>query len=226
MNEKTDIQKTIFVHCNECGHETNHNILHQVSRRQRIHYEDPPYFEETGSKWKLLQCCGCEEVTLQRSDWFSEDIPRNTSLPTYFPPRVSRKKPKWAEGLDVPDEYTELLNEIYVALHTDSRCLAMMGARALIDAVIRRSVGDQGNFKEGLKKLVEKQLISERNREIIDVAINVGNASAHRGHRPSPSDVNTTIDIVENLVHNELLAEAARTLKSNTPQREKMGKKV
>ncbi|NMM07405.1 MAG: DUF4145 domain-containing protein [Polaromonas sp.] len=170
----------------------------------------------------MLECRGCEDVSLCRTEWCSEDHPMDGRNPgTYFPPRVSRRKPAWVDRLDVPSEYAGLLDEIYVALHADSRRLAMMGARALIDAVITRSVGDQGDFGKGLKKLVEKGLISERNKEIIDAAVDAGHASAHRGHCPSANDINVVIDIVENLIHNELLAEPAQALKSTTPQRER-----
>ena len=91
MNEKTNIPRVIWFRCNECGQETKHSILHQVSRHRATY--DEGYLEEFGTNWELLQCCGCEEVSLQRSDWYSEDIPPNATT-TYFPPRVSRKKTK------------------------------------------------------------------------------------------------------------------------------------
>lgn len=217
--------KILRAHCNKCGHETKHDVVME----RTLHHSEvvDPYqgIEVSWSKtYSMLECRGCEEVSLRRTEWCSEDDPMDGPGPgTYFPPRVSRRKPAWVDRLEVPSEYAGLLDEIYVALHADSRRLAMMGARALIDAVIRRSVGDQGNFGSGLTSLVQKQLISERNREIIEAAVDVGHASAHRGHRPNSNDVNVVIDIVENLIHNELLAEQAQALKSTTPQRERAG---
>lgn len=116
-------------------------------------------------------------------------------------------------------EYIALLEETYTALHADSRRLAMMGARALIDAVIRRNAGDQQNFGQGLNALAEKYLISEQDRGIVETAIEAGHASAHRGHKPTAEDVNVVIDIVERLIHTEILAEQARELKKSTPPR-------
>ncbi|PAT33118.1 hypothetical protein CLI92_04535 [Vandammella animalimorsus] len=138
---------------------------------------------------------------------------------TYFPPRVSRRKPTWASHYDLPSEYLSLLEETYTALHADSRRLAMMGARALIDTVIRRNAGDQQNFSQGLRALAEKCLISEQERKIIEAAIEAGHASAHRGHKPTAKDVNVVIDTVERLIHTEILAEQARELKKSTPPR-------
>jgi hypothetical protein len=212
----------IWSHCNECGQETKHNIVHRAKRSRTFTNDLHPV--EVGSVWRVLQCRGCEEVALQRVDWCSEDDPQDGPGPyTYFPPRVSRRKPAWTERLPVPKEYEHLLNEVYVALHADSRRLAAMGARALIDAYITRRVGDQGDFTKGLKKLVAENLISETQREIVAAAVEAGNATAHRGHRPSDSDTSAVIDIVENLIHNELLAEQAQTLRDNTPPRPKPG---
>lgn len=205
-------------HCNECGHETKHDLLIEIDRSRS--FGDDGYTVEVGSRWTVLQCRGCEDVSLKRFDWCSEDDPHDgPHRPTYFPPRVSRRKPAWIAHLDVPRGYVELLDEIYTALHADSRRLAMMGARALIDLVVVNAVGDKGSFANGLEALVSANLISKRDREIVEAAIDAGHASAHRGHQASPDEVNLVIDIVERLLQTELLASQARELKSNTPQR-------
>jgi len=209
---------TRWSHCNVCGHETKHDVVQEV-RGQRT-FGDDQYPVEVGSIWKMLQCCGCEEVTLSRVDWCSEDDPYDgPNLAKYFPPRVSRRKPVWIGHLEVPGVYIEVLDEVYTALHADSRRLAMMGARALIDLVIGRTVGDKGSFAKGLDELVAKQLISELEREIVDVAVDAGHASAHRGHKASVDDVNLVIDIVERLIQTEVLALQAKELKTKTPKR-------
>lgn len=218
MSEKSDKPEFLWSHCNECGRETKHDVVHRADRRRS--YDDDQYSVDVGSVWKVLQCRGCEEVTLQRIDWCSEDDPMDGPGPaTYFPPRVSRRKPAWTSHYDLPSEYLSLLEETYTALHADSRRLAMMGARALIDTVIRRNAGDQQNFSQGLSALAEKYLISEQDRGIIEAAIEAGHASAHRGHKPTAEDVNVVIDIVERLIHTEILAGQARELKKSTPPR-------
>jgi hypothetical protein len=210
--------EVIWSHCNECSQETKHDVVHRANRL-RTHGEDQ-YSVDEGSVWEVFQCRGCEEVSLQRVDWCSEDDPMDGPNPaTYFPPRVSRRKPDWANRHDLPSEYLGLLEETYTALHADSRRLAMMGARALIDAVIRRNTGEQPNFKSGLGALEEKNLISEQDRGIIEAAIDVGHASAHRGHKPTYEDVSVVIDIVERLIHTEILAKQAQKLKQSTPPR-------
>ncbi|MFZ6654723.1 DUF4145 domain-containing protein [Undibacterium sp. TJN19] len=212
------VPMVIWSHCNECGRETKHDVVHKARRVRTYDYEQ--HSVDAGSTWTVIQCRGCEEVAMQRIEWCSEYDPQEGSDPaTYFPPRISRRKPAWIDRHDVDDEYVELLNEVYVALHANSARLAMMGARALIDAVIRRSVGDQDNFGKGLDALVKKDLMSERDLEIVKAAIDAGHASAHRGHKPSSNDVNVVIDIVERMIHAEILAEQVKDLKKTTPQR-------
>ena len=212
-----------LLHCNECGQETKHELVSRAESKRT--YSENRYDVDVVVTWKTLQCRGCDEVTLHRQQWCSENDPMDGPDPgTFFPPRVSRRKPAWVDRLDVPAEYVGLLNEVYAALHADSRRLATMGARALIDAIILRNVGDQRTFQEGLDALVREGLASKRNRDIIDAALGMGHAAAHRGHNPSAGDVTVVIDIVENVIHNELLAEPAIALKAATPQRSRAKK--
>lgn len=214
--------KPVLSHCNECGQETKHDVLHRTTRSRS--YEDGQHSVEYGTSWKFLQCRGCEEVTMRRDDWCSEDFPDEGPSPgVFFPPRVSRKQADWLRRneYEVPSEYRELLAEVYTALHADSRRLAVMGARALVDVVIRRNVGDQATFAKGLDALENKKLISQQDRGIIEAAVNVGHASAHRGHSPKIDDVQVVMDIVERIVHAELLVKQAKALKKSTPKRKR-----
>lgn len=218
MSAKAGQSMEVWSHCNECGHETAHELVHRAERQRTFELDHCSV--DVGSIWKVLQCKGCKEVTLQRVDWCSEDDPMDgPNSPTYFPPRVSRRRPAWTSHHDLPPEYRGLLDETYTALHADSRRLAMMGARALIDAVIRRNAGEQANFAQGLDALAQKNLISQQERGIIEAAIEAGHASAHRGHKATAESVNVVIDIVERLIHTEILAEQAAALMKSTPPR-------
>ncbi|MBS0597336.1 MAG: DUF4145 domain-containing protein [Proteobacteria bacterium] len=114
-----------------------------------------------------------------------------------------------------------MLDEVYAALHADSRRLAMMGARAIIDVVITRTVGDQGNFPKGLDELEKGDLIGKRDRTIIEAAIEAGSAAMHRGHQPTADDVNVVIDIVERMIQAEILEAKAKELAATTPPRKR-----
>lgn len=212
--------KTIWSHCNECGQDTKHDIVHRASRRRT--FDEDRYSVEVGSDWTIVQCGGCEEVSMRRVDWCSEDDRQDgPNPPTFFPARVSRRKPVWLTREHAPTTYVGMLDEVYAALHADSRRLAMMGARAIIDVVITRTVGDQGNFPKGLDELEKGDLIGKRDRTIIEAAIDAGSAAMHRGHQPTAEDVNVVIDIVERMIQAEILEAKAKDLAATTPPRKR-----
>jgi hypothetical protein len=174
-----------------------------------------------GSDWTIVQCGGCEEVSMRRVDWCSEDDRHELPTPTFFPARVSRRKPVWLTREHAASAYVGLLDEVYAALHADSRRLAMMGARAIIDLVITRTVGDQGDFSKGLEALTKNGFIGKRDRTIIKAAIEAGSAAMHRGHQPTADDVNVVIDIVERMIQAEILEAKAKELAATTPPRKR-----
>src|ERR1043165_8480659 len=114
--------------CNVCGHETVHEVVKQVETWDEV----PEYQIDWRDVYEMLQCRGCEAVTMRHSHYFSED-PEGPTV-RYYPPRVARKTPKWQS--DLPNELRELLDEVYLALHADSRRLALMGARTVVDMVL------------------------------------------------------------------------------------------
>lgn len=215
---KVPAQRRILSHCNECGRETHHLIVGRAERRRSS--EEDRYSVDWGTDWELLQCCGCEEASLSRLNWCSEDDPYEQREKLFYPPRVSRKKPAWLIQNPELNDYIDLFDEVYTALHADSRRLAMMGARAVIDlAVARMAGGDFGNFTQGMDKLVAEKRLTAEERQLIDAAFDAGSAAMHRGHQPEEDDMNTAIDIVERVVHAEVLKKKAKALADATPKR-------
>lgn len=149
-----------------------------------------------------------------KRSWDSESMETSEE---FYPPEVSRQKPAWAKTL--PEEYGELIDEVYAALHANSGALALMGARALIDMFMTKRVGDIGGFERKLEKLVTEGFLSTKNKEVLDAAIDAGSAAAHRGHKPSKSDVGRVMDIVENVLQNDVLEDSAKALRTSTPPR-------
>jgi hypothetical protein len=115
---------------------------------------------------------------------------------------------------------------VYAALHAGSYRLAAMGTRALLDMLFNDSVGDIGGFDERMKAMRTKGDISARQEEFLRPAVDFGSAATHRGHVPSGKDLNTAIDIVENLLQAHfVLNEAGSELKAHAPARTKAKKK-
>lgn len=207
--------KIVRAYCNRCGQETKHEAVFE--RRQGDseivdHYRG--YEVSWVTTYTMLECRGCQEVCLKQASWNSEE---EGEVVVYYPPRVARRRPSWFDELH-PD-YRSLLSEIYAALYADSRRLAMMGLRTVIDLFMARKLQDSPGFAEGLKELVKKNYITSRSMVIIDAAIDAGHAAAHRRHNPTGDQLNAVIDIVENLVQFDLLSASAETLRQTTPPR-------
>ncbi len=215
MAESKD--KTERIHCNQCGHKTKHLIV--VTRKQ---HGSEPFDEHCDVSWTTIydvfECCGCEEVTLRRRFYFSEWNPGDVEI-IYYPPRIGRRVPPWKD--DLRNGIGPLLEEVYTALQADSRRLAMMGARALIDMVMLNEVGDVGTFARKLAAIEMGGFLSAKNREVLDAALDVGSAASHRGHCPDRKHVQYVIDIVENLLQATILHKVVDDLKEATPKRKK-----
>ena len=207
--------KIVWAHCNKCLDKTKHEV---VAERQQEGSE--PYDEEIVIWWTttytLLECRGCETVCMRREFVFSEYEGVEVQ---YFPPPISRTKPHWIEQL--PKDEQELLLEVYTALAADARRIATMGARTLVDMFILRKIGDQGGFEQKLKRLESDGFLSTRNREVLEAALEAGHASAHRGFAPDAEQLSTVMDIVENLLHSDLLNTDAEALRKVTPTRQR-----
>ena len=202
------------IHCNSCLQSTKHRRLHE-HRRSASNPEDDGIWWSVD--YELFVCQGCDEVTLRQEETSSEDDP---SVPTlsYFPPRVARRMPTWLWNVE-DENILALLKEVYAALQGNSRRLAMMGCRAILDRIMVKAVGDAGSFPKALDQMVNKQLLAKPDRDVLYAAIDAGSASAHRGYLPTPEVMEHVVTIVEHAVQATLLQDVAKEIKRKTPRR-------
>lgn len=207
--------KGIKCFCNACNHDTNHSLLHkELVEYPPVIFEEGDQMEES-TEYSLLQCRGCDAITLRVVHWNSFiDISDEME---HYPPRISRRTPTWI-GL-LPGTWRGVLREIYSALHADAKSLALMGTRALVDMYMNSTVGDKGGFAYKLDALVKGGFLAKQDEDTLMAALEAGNAAAHRGFVPDDKLLNHTMDIVENLLQRHALKHSAKTLKAATPAR-------
>lgn len=203
-------------HCNQCLRSTNHFIL----AVRDVHDEDPEHGFWSDTRYEMLECCGCERITLRETyRWVGEPEPNVT----YFPPAVTRRMPAWMTETEFAVEQRELcdlLREIYTAMHSRSNRIALMGLRAVIDMVVAQKFGDRGTFGRALDAMEGAGYIGRVNRQFLEAAVDAGSAASHRGFRPDDRDLNRIMDIVENLVQTVcVLGAAAEAIRKGTPPR-------
>lgn len=203
--------ETVRVYCNACLQMTKHVVV-----AKRVLEDEAEGRVISVDTFEMVECCGCEQVSLRHtSEYPSLGAEPEVSM---YPPRVARRTPRWLHKL--PDTVRGLMGEVYTAFHADSRRLAVMGARALIDVLAREQVGDQGDMRKQLKALHAAGFISDNNRDDLAAAFDAGSAAAHRGHEPTKREVELALNIVENVIESVYtLGGAATTLRKKTPPR-------
>ncbi len=203
-------QKIKKAECSSCGGMRNCQIL--GSYEERGGDEDYQWHKN----WFILQCRGCDNVFVQTVSGNSEDYDNfyeddgSTGIEyretkNYWPAISTRKKPEWysdgfidAEGTDDLDRH---LAEVYGALDNDLHMLGAIGIRTSFDVASQLLGVDASKpFKAKLEELVKAGKIGTVDMERLDVLVEAGNASVHRGWRPQPHDLDTMMDILESFV--------------------------
>lgn len=154
----------------------------------------------------------------------SSERETSPSLSDFFVQTSKRQKPSWFHELS--SDFQALLEEVYLALSQRMRALASMGLRTVIDMTCNDLVGDIGGLSQKLAALERKDYVNSNERAILEIAVDVGSASAHRGHTPKKEDLNTLLDIVEHLLKGVyVLRPASEKLKQSTPPRKRERRK-
>ena len=210
------VNEVVTSPCNSCGHPTNHLVvaIRQVEawfEQEGLEGGAPPDVEY---EYAMLECNGCQSISLRVDELLDGALFSST----FYPPRVQRKKPAWSR--DLPIQLQSLITEVYAALADDSRKLAVMGARTILDIVMTQKVGRLRTFQSRLKALEAKGFIGKANREILRAALEGRGAAAQRAYAPSSDIVNEVMDIIENLLHAVyIFPKSLKKIKRSTPRR-------
>ncbi|MDE2464535.1 MAG: hypothetical protein KGO02_12575 [Alphaproteobacteria bacterium] len=131
------------------------------------------------------------------------DVISDYAMPAAGPPQQSRqstkyKTPDWHKR--IPMVQRRVMKEVHIAAQHKASMIAVMGLRAAIDLVLTDRVGNDGRFDERLQRLLDKRDITPEQHNALNNALEVGHASAHRGHIPSMAEVAKLRNIVEHLL--------------------------
>lgn len=121
----------------------------------------------------------------------------------------------------LPPKLRHAYVEILKARENDLRWLAAIGLRGIVEIVAITALGsDVPTFKKKLELLHDSRYISDSDLRTLEAVIEVGNASAHRGHKPSSDDFEALLEIVEQLLRRLFILEtAAARAKGKVPAR-------
>lgn len=207
--------------CFECGGERNCRIRGRYTQ----HGGDGVDFQWT-TDWYILQCRGCDTVFAQTVSTNSEDYDHYDAYDgnfetvyketiEYWPAQANRSYPEWMTeaGIDAEDveKLDEALIELYKALNNDLNILAGIGIRTSFDVASNLlGVEEDLPFQKKIEALLKDGKIGPQDRERIGLIVEAGNASAHRGWKPSTENLNTLMSILEYFVHDNFVAPARK----------------
>lgn len=201
--------------CQRCGGHRNCEILRHY---QQIEGDDQ---FRAHTDWYILKCRGCDDVFVQTVATNSEDIdydygPNGETLSSfletvrYWPAHLKRKRPEWLHwgsiDADKGNRLAEALGELYEAYDHDLNMLAGIGLRTCFDTASELLGIDKAKtFEAKLQELEFKNLIDASDKSRLEVLVNAGSASAHRGWKPRQQDLSTFIDVLEHFIEDALL---------------------
>ena len=92
------------------------------------------------------------------------------------------------------------LKEIYSAVQNDSRRLAVMGIRSLLETVMIEKVGDSGSIGTNVKNFIAEGYIAQKNEETFRLQVEAGHAGMHRNYVPTKEELDVLLNITESLI--------------------------
>jgi hypothetical protein len=215
-------------HCPKCG---PGRIAEIVAEHVDSSSDENTWYE---AKHRVLKCCGCETVFHQKASSFSEEYehvenPHTgehelefTETLTYWPAPAARRRPDWLDEWRIEDATLyRILDETYKALDVDSRILAGIGIRTVFDRASEvLKVDPDLSFKKKLEALEEKGKIGKEERSDLEVLTDAGGAAAHRAWQPTPEQISTLMDTMENFIKRAFVMRSRiDKLKTNLPPR-------
>lgn len=223
MTTESKIGTKLKAFCANCKGERNCEI--------KGHHQELDHDEMSGFSWcrdwYLFVCCGCEHVFAQSVATDSEtchdyyDCNGNHQrdyIETIksWPAQFKRSRPDWFDHglIGSHKRFIDLdkcLTEVYEALDHNLNVLAAMGTRTIFDISSEiLGVDSELPFNKKLNEMVDKNLITNSQKEHLEVVIDAGGASAHRGWLPHVEDLNTLMDILESFIYDSFVLPAKK----------------
>ncbi len=176
-------------YCNECHHETWHNVLFVKSVSDR--FEDISWSKE----YSVLQCAGCDTICYRTdsSDSESYDV---DEYGKWIPDVRIENYPCSLEGIgnieniyEVPPKIKSVYSETLKAVSDGCFTLAGIGLRATVEAICEQENIQAKNLNTKINKLLANGVISKDEAGKLHAIRFMGNDAAHDIKAPFKNQV-------------------------------------
>lgn len=187
-------------YCNECHHETWHNVLFVKS------IGDSTSEIMWNIDYSVLQCAGCDTICFRKdaSDSESYDIDLNGD---WIPIISTENYPPSNEGFgiidniyEIPNEIRDIYNETVKSISDGCYTLAGIGLRATVEAICLHENIPGSNLDTKIKRLASNGFISKDDADKLHAIRFIGNDAAHDIKAPLKNKVIIALKIIEHLI--------------------------
>ncbi len=128
----------------------------------------------------------------------------------YWPALMKRQFPEWMSEAGIDAEGVEKLNdiliELYTAFNNDMLVLAAIGMRTAFDvASILLGIDEVLTFSQKIDSLTVQGKIGPRDKDRLLSLVAAGNATAHRGWKPTAEELGAMMDALEYFIHESFI---------------------
>ena len=233
--------------CWNCKHDTSQErlILKTYPRIQEAFSKNENGYHQNSiwivfiDVYQFCECKKCQAPNLHKDEYWTKtdegahptgeaqklitQIKENGFCNEYDYKRLSFPKIQILESyrwsFNLPEEDMLLFWEVLSAWENNLYVLALSGIRTMIDRYMVKKVGDIGNFQNKLENLLKQGHVNKTQYELLSIAIEAGNAAAHRGFRPDKQMLNDLLKIVEDIIALEYKTLNFGEYKAKIPQR-------
>jgi Domain of unknown function (DUF4145) len=200
-------------YCTNCKRQTIHDLLHDELEK---------HIAEDGTcTWKvyeLIRCFGCQNISFHFSDCRSRTSDPHSEVLSakseYYPNSRDCREP--IEGVEKFPEVTQsIYKELLKVVHEDTRLLAAIGLRTLLESVCRDQSYTWRHLYEGIEDLSVYGILSFTQVEFLHACRFMGNVAAHEIVAPTMAELVAALDIAETLLKTiYILPEKAKSISS------------
>jgi len=156
-----------------------------------------------GVNYRLLQCLGCESISLETRTWDSIGIGRDgepVESVDVFPPRAP--KVRFLDGAIsyLPHNIYRAYQEVTTAFVAGVPILTAIGLRSLVEAVCQERKAEGRDLIDKIENLAATGVISQDQAATLHHHRSFGNAAAHELVAPRPQELESLLEIVQHLL--------------------------
>jgi hypothetical protein len=207
MSEKLEFDKdknTEFrVTCNYCDGDTVHKVLSSVSLSAQEDLGRGDFINYWGN-YQIIQCQGCRAISFRKTSgddqsWDLDEDGEPFENPELFPGRLRGRKPL-KNAWHLPKDIRGIYDETHRALCDKIKTLSAIGIRALVESVCKNKGADGKNLEDKINALVPLGILTKEGADVLHGTRFLGNQAAHELAEPTEEELDTAMDVVENLL--------------------------